>query len=84
MCWLSVVCAGGIGYFLVEQFHAQGCHVIATARSVESMEGLRALPRVQLMQLDVCKSDSIKAAVSGVMKTSGRIDILVRACTVGV
>lgn len=53
--------------------------MIATARAVESMEGLRTLPAVQLMQLDVCKSDSIKAAVAGVLKTAGRIDILVRA-----
>jgi 1-acylglycerone phosphate reductase len=72
------MCAGGIGYCLVEHFHAQGCLVFATARTVESMDGLRSLPRVHLMQLDVCSSDSIKAAVAGVLSKAGRLDILVR------
>lgn len=43
------------------------------------MQGLAALgPNMDLVQLDVCSSDSIKAAVAQIMSKAGRIDVLVR------
>ena len=43
------------------------------------MQCLKAHAGMELMQLDVCSSDSIQAAVSAVVQKLGRIDILVRA-----
>lgn len=70
--------AGGIGYCLVQQFQAAGCTVFASARRLDSIQSLQPLPGVHLVQLDVCSSDSIKAAVAEVSRTAGRIDVLVR------
>jgi NADP-dependent 3-hydroxy acid dehydrogenase YdfG len=62
----------------VQQFQAAGCQVFASARRLASMQSVKPLPGVHLVQLDVCSSDSIKAAVAEVVRTAGRVDVLVR------
>lgn len=47
---------------------------------MSTMQSLSGLPHMHLLQLDVCLSDSIKAAVAQVLQTAGRLDILVRVC----
>lgn len=67
---------GGIGYALCEEFARRGCTVFATARKVESMDGLKALG-CQLLRLDITDSSSVHGAVRRVVEQAGRIDVLV-------
>ncbi|EAU36466.1 conserved hypothetical protein [Aspergillus terreus NIH2624] len=63
-CALVTGCsAGGIGSALVEELHAQGLRVYATARSPAKMNHLK-LPNVILVPLDVVDPASIAAAVN--------------------
>lgn len=63
-CALVTGCsAGGIGSALVEELHAQGLRVYATARSPAKMNHLK-LPNVVLVPLDVVDPASVAAAVN--------------------
>ncbi|PYI24534.1 NAD(P)-binding protein [Aspergillus violaceofuscus CBS 115571] len=64
-CALVTGCSsGGIGSALVEELHANGLRVYATARSPAKMKHLANLPRVTLVTLDVVNPASIDAAVN--------------------
>ncbi|KAJ5972952.1 uncharacterized protein N7479_002870 [Penicillium vulpinum] len=66
-CALVTGCsAGGIGSALVEELHAQGLRVYATARSPAKMSHLAKLPNVTLVTLDVADLTSIAAAIDTV------------------
>ncbi|KAF7181113.1 hypothetical protein CNMCM7691_000242 [Aspergillus felis] len=66
-CALVTGCsAGGIGSALVEELHAQGLRVYATARSPAKMNHLAKLPNVILVTLDVVDPASIATAVNTV------------------
>lgn len=68
---------GGIGEELAKQFHAQGLHVIATARNVSSMTSLSQLG-METLALDVTKPESILVIKKHVEdRTGGKLDILV-------
>ncbi|OTA98184.1 hypothetical protein M426DRAFT_326187 [Hypoxylon sp. CI-4A] len=68
---------GGIGAALATEFHAQGCHVFATARNVSKMESLTRLG-IETLALDVNSDASITAAVAHVQRsTNGTLDYLV-------
>ncbi|KAL1932602.1 hypothetical protein VTP01DRAFT_8280 [Rhizomucor pusillus] len=67
---------GGIGYSFCEQFAKNGYQVYATARRVESMEGLEELG-CKLLRLDVTDNASIKSVVDQVITEAGQIDILI-------
>ncbi|RHZ48467.1 hypothetical protein CDV55_101639 [Aspergillus turcosus] len=69
--------AGGIGSALVEEFHAKGLHVYATARSQARMSHLEKLANVTILELDVVSAESIASAVETVRNQSGKLDILV-------
>ncbi|PLB53811.1 NAD(P)-binding protein [Aspergillus steynii IBT 23096] len=68
---------GGIGSALVEEFHAKGLHVYATARSKAKMAHLKELPNVSFLELDVTSSSSIEEAAKFVQDHAGKLDILV-------
>ncbi|RAH68887.1 NAD(P)-binding protein [Aspergillus aculeatinus CBS 121060] len=66
-CALVTGCsAGGIGSALVEELHAQGLRVYATARSPAKMGHLAKLPNVTLVALNVVDPISLAAAVNTV------------------
>jgi NADP-dependent 3-hydroxy acid dehydrogenase YdfG len=67
---------GGIGNELCKAFAAQGCQVFAAARRLQSMASLKQ-HGVQLLQLDVTDSKSVRQAVDDVIAAAGRIDVLV-------
>ncbi|KAL1888581.1 NADPH-dependent 1-acyl dihydroxyacetone phosphate reductase [Sporothrix stenoceras] len=70
--------AGGIGHALAEAFQKQGLTVFATARNVSKMNGLAALPNVNVLDLDVTSKESVASAVAQVTRdTGGRLDYLV-------
>ncbi|GJP50075.1 hypothetical protein CLOM_g9218 [Closterium sp. NIES-68] len=67
---------GGIGYALAEEYARRGAKVFATARRTEAMEGLQELG-VTTVKLDVTNEDEIKSAVDVIVKSAGKIDVLV-------
>lgn len=70
--------AGGIGHALVLSFQQRGFHVFATARSIQKMQDLTALPNVHLLSLDVTSPSSIHTAKKEVeAQTGGKLDVLV-------
>ncbi|KAK7064033.1 NADPH-dependent 1-acyldihydroxyacetone phosphate reductase [Favolaschia claudopus] len=68
---------GGIGYSLCERFAAEGCRVYATARRLDSMQGLKAHPLVSLQTLDVTMDEDVRRVVDLIVAEAGRIDIVV-------
>ena len=61
-----------------EEFAKRNCTVYATARNLESMDGLLAShANIRLLQLEVTSDESVQRAVDGVIANEGRIDVLV-------
>lgn len=71
-------CSAGIGNALAREFHANGCHVIASARRKETLTSLQELG-MDTISLDVCDEASVKNAKLAVEKLVGEkgLDILV-------
>lgn len=68
---------GGIGDYLVRDFHNRGFRVFATARDLKKVEHLKRLG-LEVLALDVTSSESIDAAVDDVKAiTGGALDFLV-------
>ncbi|KAF9512412.1 hypothetical protein BS47DRAFT_1297739 [Hydnum rufescens UP504] len=63
--------AGGIGGSLVESFAAAGCIVYASARRMESMDGLKDVGDIRKVQMDVDSDDSVSTAVKTILDTEG-------------
>lgn len=67
-------CSTGIGRDLAQRLAQAGYQVAATARNLESLQGLE----VELkLALDVASAESINQAVDSVLQRYGRIDVLV-------
>jgi NADP-dependent 3-hydroxy acid dehydrogenase YdfG len=67
LCALVTGCsAGGIGSALVQELHAHGFKVSATARSAAKMSHLATVPNVILVTVDVVDPASITVAVETV------------------
>jgi NAD(P)-dependent dehydrogenase (short-subunit alcohol dehydrogenase family) len=67
---------GSLGAALVRAFHAAGARVFATARRLETMDGLPS--DVGRVRLDVTDDAQCAEAVAAVLEaTSGRLDVLV-------
>jgi NADP-dependent 3-hydroxy acid dehydrogenase YdfG len=69
-------CSSGIGKALAKEFAADGHHVIATARRLDSVEDLVG-DGAHILELDVTDKDSITKAVIDSHALFGRIDIVV-------
>lgn len=67
-------CSSGVGRELCRTLTEKGDLVVATARSLERLEGVPAALKVAL---DVTDQNSINRAVTAVMNAYGRIDVLV-------
>ncbi len=67
-------CSTGIGRDLVQRLSTAGYAVVATARKVETLEGVDAACK---LPLDVTQPDSINAGVECTFQRFGRIDVLV-------
>ncbi|KAI0030107.1 hypothetical protein K488DRAFT_88078 [Vararia minispora EC-137] len=70
---------GSIGHALALEFSEKGYHVIATSRSLSTMQDLVARDDIDTLELDVTKADSVAAARTAVAKIvpTGRLNILV-------
>ena len=69
-------CSSGIGRALSEEFHRRGFRVIATARRIESLEGLRK-QGIGTETLDVTDRQEASRVMRDILGREGRIDILV-------
>jgi NAD(P)-dependent dehydrogenase (short-subunit alcohol dehydrogenase family) len=67
-------CSTGIGRAAAELLSAQGHNVYATARRIETLEGL---DRCKKLTLDVTDENSMKAAVAAVEEAEGAVGVLV-------
>ncbi|RKR75794.1 oxidoreductase [Frondihabitans australicus] len=68
--------SSGIGASTAIELAERGYTVYAAARRVERMETLKTAG-IRVIPLDVTDDDSVMAAVSGILDTTGRIDLLV-------
>ena len=69
--------AGGIGNELVQSFHRRGLRIFATARNLSKIQHLKEIG-MEVLELDVTDSGSLKSAVEHVKaSTGGTLDILV-------
>lgn len=73
--------SSGIGEAVAQAFSQQGARVVLSARRREELERVRSTlespDRHITVPLDLADSDSLPAAVEGVLATCGRVDILV-------
>src|SRR5215210_4582091 len=69
-------CSTGIGRATAERLARKGMTVYATARKVESIEGLEAAG-CRTLELDVTEEQSMRAAVSAVEEAEGAVGALV-------
>ncbi|TVY55514.1 Short-chain dehydrogenase cctT [Lachnellula cervina] len=69
--------AGGLGSGIALAFQARNIHVFATSRSLSSLQHLKDVPNVTLLELDVTDVASIEKAVGVVGRDGGRLKYLV-------
>lgn len=69
-------CSSGIGEALCHAFQAQGAHVIATARRLESLAALQK-QGIQTAALDVNSPAQIQALSEALLAEHGTVDILI-------
>ena len=69
-------CSSGIGHCVAHALHKRGYRVFATARKADDVARLKK-EGLESLQLDLDDSDSIRAAVTDVLKrTNGQLDAL--------
>lgn len=66
----------GIGRATVDELRRKGCHVIATARTLDDIRDLQG-DQVEVYRLDVTDEASMQRVVDAVVEEHGRIDALV-------
>jgi len=84
--WFITGSSSGFGQAFAEHALAQGHNVVATARRIETLEGIvaKAPDRVLALKLDVTRPEDAKAAVDAAIARFGRIDVLVNNAGYGI
>lgn len=77
--WLVTGCSSGLGRAIAETVLARGDRLMATARSLSTLEDLRSRygENVRLFELDVTAAKICQAAVDEAVRGFGGIDVLV-------
>ncbi|KAJ6609033.1 hypothetical protein B0H10DRAFT_2065674 [Mycena sp. CBHHK59/15] len=76
--WFITGTSSGFGKCLVDSVLARGDRVIATARSLDAIQGLPKSENIRLLELDLTAGEeAIKAIVATAVAFWGRIDVLV-------
>ena len=68
--------SSGIGKMIAQELHAAGFQVYAAARRVDRMNDLKA-EGIAPVSLDLTNDDSICSCVDEVLRSAGRIDVLI-------
>lgn len=84
---LVIAAGGGIGSVVAERFAAVGAHVVAAARSVDSLGEVAgritsAGGAVTTIAMDVTDESSVAAGIASAARVSGRIDAMVNTAGV--
>lgn len=66
--------SSGVGRSTARLLSQKDYKVFGTSRNVASVE---SIPAVEIVALDVCSEDSVKACVKAVLSRAGRLDILI-------
>ena len=77
--WFITGASSGLGFEMTQQLLAQGHKVIATLRRPGTLAQLEQeyRKRLDIVQLDLVKPESITAAVEGAFQRHGQIDVIV-------
>jgi NAD(P)-dependent dehydrogenase (short-subunit alcohol dehydrogenase family) len=77
--WFITGASSGLGFEMTQQLLAQGHKVIATLRRPGTLAQLEQelRERLEIVQLDLVKPESITAAVEGAFQRHGQIDVIV-------
>ncbi|MFK0334274.1 SDR family oxidoreductase [Rhizobium sp. NPDC090275] len=77
--WFITGASSGLGFEMTQQLLAQGHRVIATLRRPGTLAQLEQeyRERLDIVQLDLVKPESITAAVEGAFQRHGQIDVIV-------
>lgn len=69
---------GGLGATMAKEFHTRGYHVFATLRNLSKAGSLANVDGIEILDLDVSSTESIRRAADAVAKrTGGTLDALV-------
>jgi len=75
--------SSGLGAVSVKYLASQGHRVYGTSRRAEFPSNAESLHAPLIIPMDVCKADSINAAVSFILQREGRLDVLVNNAGIG-
>jgi len=77
--WFITGASSGLGFEMTQQLLAQGHKVVATLRRPGTLAQLEQeyRERLDIVQLDLVKPESIAAAVEGAFQRHGQIDVIV-------
>ena len=74
---------GGIGDYLARELHQRGYRVFATARSPQKVKHLAEMG-IEIIELDVTQSESVKQAAENVGKLTGQsLNVLINNSGIG-
>jgi NADP-dependent 3-hydroxy acid dehydrogenase YdfG len=84
--WFITGASSGFDHAFATHALARGCNVVATARHVAKLQELvaEAPDRVLALQLDVDRSEGVKAAIAASLARFGRIDVLINNAGYGI
>ncbi|EKY3245064.1 SDR family oxidoreductase [Cronobacter dublinensis] len=77
--WLITGASSGLGRLMCESLLARGDRVVASVRREGALEDMRAHygEQLQVIMLDISKTDTIKPIIEAAFANAGRIDVVV-------
>ncbi|ELQ6170114.1 SDR family oxidoreductase [Cronobacter dublinensis] len=77
--WLITGASSGLGRLMCESLLARGDRVVASVRREGALEDMRAYygEQLQVIMLDISKTDTIKPIIEAAFANAGRIDVVV-------
>ncbi|EKM6458814.1 SDR family oxidoreductase [Cronobacter dublinensis] len=77
--WLITGASSGLGRLMCERLLARGDRVVASVRREGALEDMRAHygEQLQVIMLDISKTDTIKPIIEAAFANAGRIDVVV-------
>ena len=83
MTWLITGCSSGFGASLARAALEIGDKVVATARRIEDLGSLAAIPGASVLPLDVTNTQQVKHVLNQAKDEHGRLDVIVNNAGAG-